>query len=156
MATRLAAQPGPLVVIFDADNTVVPQGASPDEFAHRVNEVIDRFESLASVVRVIVLSNGPQRGVDRMISRGNKPWTSRRRLGINRGSPTATWVIGDQVLIDGVLAWRLKAVFFHCAIDLTDEHPRQAAMRRLGRLVAPLIFHGPGWALSDPPDRNGK
>ena len=33
VATRLAGQPEPLVLIFDADNTVVPQGVAPQEFA---------------------------------------------------------------------------------------------------------------------------
>jgi predicted HAD superfamily phosphohydrolase YqeG len=140
VATRLAAQPGPLIVIFDADNTLVPQGASPTEFAGTVNEVIDRFELLESVARVIVISNGPERGADRMISRVNKPWTSRKRLGINRGSKTPVWVVGDQVVSDGLLAWRLGATFVHCAIDPDDDFPGQAGQRRLGRLIAPLIF----------------
>ena len=140
VATRLAAQPGPLIVIFDADNTVVPQGASPEEFAGRLNDAIDRFEQLESVTQVIVISNGPQRGADRMISRVNKPWTSRKRLGISRRSKTPVWVIGDQVISDGLLAWRLGATFFHCAIDPDDDFPGQAGQRRLGRLVAPLIL----------------
>ncbi len=142
MEARLATEPGPVVVVLDADNTVVRQGASPQEFTEIVNGVIDRLESISSVERVIVLSNGARRGVDRIISGGNKPWTSRRRLGITRRSPAEVWVVGDQVLTDGVLAWRLGGVFFHCAIDPNDAYPRQAAMRRLGRIVAPLIFRG--------------
>jgi len=154
VAARLATQPGPLVLILDADNTLVPQGAAPRQFAQRVNEVIDRFEELVAVERVIVLSNGPQRGVDRMIGRGNKPWTSRRRLGLTRRSAATTWVVGDQVLTDGILAWRLRAEFFLHAIDPTDDFPSQARLRWLGRYVAPLIFRR--GALSDPPDRNGR
>ncbi len=125
-------------MIFDADNTLVPQGAPPSEFARRVNEVIDRFERL--VTRVIVISNGPERGADRMISRVNKPWTSRKRLGISRRSKTPIWVVGDQVVSDGFLAWRLGAVFLHCAIDPDDDFPGQSKQRRLGRFLAPLIF----------------
>jgi len=138
VATRLVEHPGPLIMIFDADNTLVPQGASPSEFARRVNEVIDRFEPL--VTRVIVISNGPERGADRMISRVNKPWTSRNRLGISRRSKTPIWVVGDQVFSDGLLAWRLGAVFLHCAIDPNDAFPGQAGQRRLGKFIAPLIF----------------
>jgi len=140
VATLLATRPEPLIVIFDADNTLVPQGASPSEFTRRVEEAIDRFERLESVTRVIVISNGPERGSDRVISRVNKPWTSRKRLGINRGSKTPVWVVGDQVVSDGLLAWRLGAVFLHCAIDPNDDFPGQASQRRLGRLIAPLIF----------------
>ena len=53
---------GPLVLIFDADNTVVRQGAPLTEFAEQVNRTIDRFEALPAVDQVIVLSNGPPRG----------------------------------------------------------------------------------------------
>ena len=140
VAARLATQPRPLVVIFDADNTVVRQGAPPDEFARRVAEVFDEFEQLETVDRVIVISNGPQRGANRMISRVNKPWTTRKRLGISRQSKTPIWVVGDQVISDGLLAWRLGAEFLHCAIDPDDSFPGQVGQRRLGRLVAPLIF----------------
>jgi predicted HAD superfamily phosphohydrolase YqeG len=154
VAARIAAHPGPLTLIFDADNTLVPQGASSAEFEHRVNAVIDRFESMASVERVIILSNGPQRGADRVIGRGNKPWTNGRRLGLARRSATPIWVIGDQVITDGVLAWRLGAEFFLLAIDPADDYPGQARMRRLGRYVAPLIFRRKG--LSDPPDHIGR
>ncbi len=138
VAARVDAEPGPLIMIFDADNTLVPQGASPSEFARRVNEVIDRFEPL--VTRVIVISNGPERGADRMISRVNKPWTRRIRLGIRRRSRIPIWVVGDQVFSDGLLAWRLGAVFLHCAIDPDDDFPGQSKQRRLGRFLAPLIF----------------
>jgi predicted HAD superfamily phosphohydrolase YqeG len=139
VATRVAAQPGPLIMIFDADNTLVPQGASRTEFARHVEEAIGRFERLESVARVIVISNGPERGSDRVIARVNKPWTTRKRLGI-RGSKTPIWVVGDQVVSDGFLAWRLGAVFLHCAIDPDDDFPGQAKQRRLGRFLAPLIF----------------
>ncbi len=139
VATQLAAQPVPVIVIFAADNTLVPQGATPEKFARRVNDVIDQFERLDSVTRAIVISNGPERGADRMISRVNKPWTTRKRLGI-RGSKTPIWVVGDQVVSDGLLAWRLGAVFLHCAIDPDDDSPGQAKQRRLGRFLAPLIF----------------
>ena len=154
IATRLATHREPLLLIFDADNTLVHQGAPPAEFAPRVNEVIDKFESLAAVERVIVISNGPPRGVERMISRVNTPWTTRRRLGIRRRSKTPIWVVGDQILSDGLLAWRLGATFLQCAIDPADDYPGQSRQRRLGKYVAPLIFRKK--RLSDPPDRTGR
>ncbi len=154
VAARVASDPGPLIVVFDADNTLVRQGAPPAEFAPRIDEVIDKFERLAAIERVIVISNGPPRGAERMISRVNKPWTTRRRLGIRRRSKTPIWVIGDQILSDGLLAWRLGATFLQCAIDPADDYPGQARMRRLGRYVAPLIFRKNG--LSDPPGRTGR
>ncbi len=139
IAARAEATEGPLVMIFDADNTLVRQGTPQPEFADRVNQVIDRFEALPSVERVIVLSNGPRRGVERMITRGNKPWTTRGRLGLV-DSDSSVWVIGDQVLTDGLLAWRLGAKFIHRVIARTGEHPRQAFMRALGRVFGRLFF----------------
>lgn len=140
VATLLAVESGPIVVVLDADNTLVRQGASHREFAEIVNRVIDRLENITSVERVIVISNGPHRGVERAISGGGKPWTSRRRLGIRGGSAATIWIVGDQVVTDGLLAWRLGGQFLHCVIDPDDAYPRQATMRRLGRLIAPLIF----------------
>lgn len=131
-----------LILIFDADNTLVPQGIPPSEFRDRVNEAINRFEQISTVEKAIVLTNGPRRGVDRMISRGNKPWTSRRRLGLVDGD-AEVWVVGDQVLTDGLLAWRLGALYVHRAITESGEQPFQAAMRALGRIVSHLIFERP-------------
>lgn len=135
----VGAGPGPTVVIFDADNTLVPQGVGLDEFRRGVTAAVDRFSRHPSVSRVVVLTNGPDRGVPGMMHRGNKPWTTRRRLGLDadRGS---TWVVGDQVLTDGVLAWRLGADFIHLCIDEEREAPRQAAMRRIGRALRRLLF----------------
>lgn len=135
----IAAVAHPIVVIFDADNTLVPQGVTVDAFSRDVTAVIERFEAQPSVARVIVLTNGPDRGVPRMIHRGNKPWTTRRRLGLDRTHRGAC-VVGDQVLTDGVLAWRLGAAFVLLAIDVNTETPRQAAMRRVGSALTPLLF----------------
>ncbi len=74
-----------------------------------------------------------------MVSRGNKPWTSRRRLGL-RGSSAPLVVVGDQVLTDGLLAWRLRATFLHLVIDDEGEDRRQAIMRRIGSVVLLMLF----------------
>ena len=131
-----------LILILDADNTLVPQGAPQNEFRDRVNDAISRFEQIPTIEKAIVLTNGPRRGVDRMISRGNKPWTSRKRLGLVGGN-TEVWVVGDQVLTDGLLAWRLGALYLQRAIAETGEKPSQAAMRALARIVSRLVFKRP-------------
>ncbi len=131
-----------LILIFDADNTLVPQGIPPSEFRDRVNEAISRFEQIPTVEKVIFLTNGPCRGAERMISRGNKPWTSRRRLGLVGGNADV-WIVGDQVLTDGILAWRLGALYLHRPIAETGEQPSQAIMRALGRIVSRLLFKRP-------------
>lgn len=131
---------GPLVLIFDVDNTLVPQGAPWEELGRVAHAVRDRFEAIESVQRVILLTNGAERGVPWMESRGNKPWTSRRRLGLDRSPIPEVWVTGDQILIDGVLAWRLRARFFHRVVDAGNEAAGQAMMRRIGPWVERLIF----------------
>ena len=135
----VGAGPGPSVVIFDADNTLVPQGVGLEDFRKGVTAAVDRFDHHPSVARVIVLTNGPERGVPGMIHRGNKPWTTRRRLGLGSRA-LHVWVVGDQVLTDGVLAWRLGATFIHLAIDEDREEARQAVMRRVGRGLRRLLF----------------
>jgi predicted HAD superfamily phosphohydrolase YqeG len=130
---------GEKVIICDVDNTLAPQGVPLGEFALVVNDAIDRLEAHKNVARVIALTNGPEREVSRLVSRGNKPWTSRRRLGL-RSSRTPIVVVGDQVLTDGVLAWRLRATFLHLVIDDEDEARRQATMRRLGSHLIGVLF----------------
>lgn len=130
---------GEVVLVFDADNTLVPQGVALEAFRSGVTGAIHRFEAHPNVVRVIVLTNGPQRGVPSMIHHGNKPWTPRRRIGLE-SRHDAVWVVGDQVLTDGILAWRLGATFVHLAVDVVDEAPRQAVMRRIGRALVSVLF----------------
>ena len=129
---------GQKVIIFDVDNTLAPQDVPLEEFGRLVNSAIGRVKANPSIARVIALTNGPQREVPRMISRGNKPWTTRRRLGL-RGSSAPLVVVGDQVLTDGLLAWRLGATFLHMVIDDETEERRQAVMRRIGSIVVVML-----------------
>jgi predicted HAD superfamily phosphohydrolase YqeG len=133
------SSPGEHVMICDVDNTLAPQDVPLGEFGVIVNGAIDWLEAHRSVARVIALTNGPERGVSRLVSRGNKPWTTRRRLGLG-GIGTPIVVVGDQVLTDGLLAWRLRATFLFLVIDDESEAPRQAVMRRIGRIVDRVLF----------------
>ncbi len=130
-----------VTLILDVDGTVARQGAPPDEFERAVNSAIDDLEGHPRVDRAIALTNGAERGVPRMVSRGNKPWTTRRRLGIGRSDQVV--VVGDQVMTDGVLAWRLGGVFIHLVIDDREEPLAQQRMRRRGRWFGPLLFKTP-------------
>lgn len=134
-----AEAPAPATLILDIDNTLAPQGAPLAQFRPLVNAALDRIEAAANIARVIPLTNGPQREVARLISRGNKPWTSRRRLGL-RGVREGVFVVGDQILTDGVLAWRLGADFLQLVIDEEAESTSQAMMRRIGRRLVSLMF----------------
>ncbi len=139
VAELAAAGPSGLVVLFDVDNTLVRQGADPQEFIARVKEAVARFEAIPAVGRVALVSNGADRGIPGMISRGNKPWTTRRRLGLT-GEETEVWIVGDQIITDGLLAWRLGVPFVHHVVDAGGEGSRQSMMRRLGRLVRRRFF----------------
>lgn len=138
-AAVVASHARKTVLIFDIDNTLARQGAPSAEVTAVVEDAVDRFEAIPTVSRVIVLTNGPQRDVPGIISRGNKPWTSRRRLGLLR-SESAIFVMGDQVLTDGVLAWRLDATFLLLVIDDEHEQRGQARMRRIGGIFERLLF----------------
>ncbi len=127
-----------VTLIFDVDGTVARHGAQADEFARAVNSAIDYLESHPLVDRAIALTNGAERGVPRIVSRGNKPWTTRRRLGI--AGVDRLVVVGDQVLTDGILAWRLGGLFIHLVADDHEEPPAQARLRRRGRWLEPLLF----------------
>ncbi len=139
IAELAAAAPSGLVMLCDVDNTLVRQGADPEEFLARVTEAVARLEAIPSVARVALVSNGTERGIPGMISRGNKPWTTRRRLGLT-GGEAEVWVVGDQIITDGLLAWRLGVPFVHQVVDATSEGSRQSLMRRLGGLVRRRFF----------------
>ncbi len=143
VAEFAAGSAQPTVLIFDADNTLAAQGAPSSQFAVVVNGVIDRFAAHPNVAQTIVISNGAERGVPRMISRGDKPWTARDRLGIIDQNAHLV-VIGDQILTDGILAWRLGATYLQLVIDVRNEGRQQARMRQAGRLVSRLIFRRNG------------
>jgi len=127
------------VIISDVDNTLVPQSVPLWEFAAMVNAAMDRLEAHRNVSRVIALTNGPERDVPRLMSRGNKPWTTKRRLGL-RGSRAPIVVVGDQVLTDGLIAWRFRATFLHLVIDDEEEARRQAFMRWVGGRLISVLF----------------
>ena len=144
VVAMLAGEPGPVVVILDADNTLIRPGVDSPEFAETVNHAADRLEKIPSVARVIVVTNGPDRGVGRAVGDAYKPWTCRRRLDLGRRGDAAVWVVGDQVITDGVLAWRLRGRFIHLTLDPEDSYPGQARMRRVGRFIAPLFLRREG------------
>ena len=80
-----------------------------------------------------------------------------------RGFPRPGVVVGDQVVTDGILAWRLGYAFvqYHQRPDTAPAGPR--LMGGLGRLVRPLVFSrrrsesdveysrsGPAWPAPSP------
>ena len=90
-----------------------------------------------------MVTNGSQRSAPHVIERIGKPWVGRARLGASRGTPL--WVVGDQVLSDGLWAWRLGADrFVHLAISVDREPEDQARMRRRGARIGWLFLRRAG------------
>ena len=141
VAAYLSGAASPVVLLFDVDGTVAPQGAAPAELERLVNQALDRFGAATNVTAAIALSNGAPRGVERMVPRGNKPWTSRRRLGLAPGD--AVVVVGDQILTDGLLAWRWGGSFLHLLGGDTVSPPRQRLTNWIGNLLRRLFFKSP-------------
>lgn len=142
-AAWLGSMSEPAVVVFDVDNTIVPQGAPEADVAAAVAAMLADLRTITQVMDAVALTNGPRRGAERTISRADKPWTSRRRLGALATAPVV--VIGDQVLTDGLLAWRWRAPFVHLVFDPGRETARQRIMRLIGALVTPLLFEDETW-----------
>ena len=74
------------------------------------------------------------------VTNARKPWL---RLDALRSSPSPIVVVGDQVLTDGCLAWRLKAPFVQVPI------PRGASsavrtQRQVGDILRRCLFSRPG------------
>jgi hypothetical protein len=53
-------------------------------------------------------------------------------------------VIGDQVLTDGLLGYRLGFTFLHWDPRLAGVPPGPRLMHLFGRLARPLVFRGNG------------
>ena len=136
-------QQSSLTLVVDADNTLVPQGVGAAEFQSTLSSAVTHLSSLPEIARVVVASNGPNRGLPSVvIHRANKPWTTRARLGL-KGREEDVWVVGDQVLTDGILAWRLRATFVHLVLDAITEDRRQSILRRLGGFLTSALFVRP-------------
>ena len=58
IAAFAPADPGGHVLIFDADNTLAPQGAPLDRFGDLVNRAIDRFEDELPPLTSFILPGG--------------------------------------------------------------------------------------------------
>jgi hypothetical protein len=127
----------PATVIVDVEPLVAAWGTDGTALASGLREQVAAGQGGGALV--FVTNSGRQAPPEvavPYVAHGRKPFTSRRRLGA-LNSPVA--VVGDQVLTDGLLAWRLRGTFVQLAL------PRQApAVYRLqalaGRLVAGLFF----------------
>jgi predicted HAD superfamily phosphohydrolase YqeG len=126
------------VAIVDLDNTIVPYDTPEADRMNQATEVIEHFGKLPGVGKAVVVTNGPGAALPGLVSRARKPFTSRRRLGLTHDA--ICWVVGDQIVTDGLLAWRLRAPFFLSPLDTSSEPKRARMQRRVGALLERLFF----------------
>ena len=129
---------GNLVVLLDLDNTLVPYEAAGPARSREADRKLAEIEDSPGIGRVVVVSNGRRAGVRGGVTQAWKPFTTRRRLGLS--ATDSVWVVGDQVLTDGLLAWRLGADFLFSPLREVDEPLWPAIQRRVGALVRGVLF----------------
>jgi hypothetical protein len=130
----------PATLVVDVEPLVVPWGSSPALFANAAHDFAQAVRtSVPSITRVIYSSNSRSpratRGQsrDKIVGAARKPWRTRYLR------PRPVVVAGDQILTDGLLAWRLGTSFLHW--DAEGPMPRWARLQRwLGQVAAPFLF----------------
>jgi predicted HAD superfamily phosphohydrolase YqeG len=132
--------------LLDLENTSIPYGTTPRNCPERLGEFLQQSLPRHTTTKVVILSNAPrslgqylnQDLVAQAVMKAHKPFTRRTRL--SQDEPTAL-VCGDQVLTDGLLAWRLQVPFVFLAMNTTSCEPIwPRILRRMGEAVKPLFF----------------
>jgi hypothetical protein len=135
-------------LIIDVEPLVVPWDAIPAAFLEGAMRLQTAVAAGApSVTDIIFASNSrkawppvPKLGTLKttLVRGARKPWRTR----YVRGRPSPIAVLGDQVLTDGLLAWRLHADFVHVTTDLpVPWWPRTQAA--IGHLLVPVLYVDP-------------
>jgi predicted HAD superfamily phosphohydrolase YqeG len=132
----------PATFVVDVEPMVVPWDSAPALFASAAHAFAQTVRtSVPSVTSVIYSSNSRRPGGThgesgiRIVTGAHKPWQTRYL----RNEPRPVAVAGDQVLTDGLLAWRLGTPFLHWQV--AGPMPRWPRLQRwFGRIAAPLLF----------------
>jgi len=135
-------------VVLDMDNTVVPYGSNDDVERRLIDEAVGQLAALSHVETISIVSNAgsgrtgpslPLPSHTTVVWSADKPVTLRSRLAAGVGSGRAV-VIGDLLMTDGLLAWRLKADYYHCPIVEHDPYRANRVLGWMGRVVRPVLF----------------
>ena len=132
----------PATWIVDVEPLVVPWDSAPTLFANAANNFAHTARAgVPSVISVIYSSNSrcpraaSRKSCIRIATAARKPW----QTSYLRDEPRPVAVAGDQVLTDGLLAWRLGASFLHWQV--ARPMPRWPRLQRwLARIAAPFLF----------------
>ncbi|MEU5989867.1 hypothetical protein ABZ806_12925 [Spirillospora sp. NPDC047418] len=132
-------------LVIDVEPLLAEWDSPPEVFLAAVRRLHAAVvERAPSVTDLVFASNAgwppqppPEPAGPRMavVSPARKPWRTRYLDGL----PAPIVFAGDQVLTDGLLAWRLRGDFLHCAN--AGEPPLLARVQSVaGRCIAPLVF----------------
>jgi hypothetical protein len=132
-------------VIFDIEPVVAYWDSGQEALDRGVASVVRQVAAVPGVQVVCFSTNSLRRpsqlpdvpGV-RMVwlAAAGKPL----RTAVYRDFPRPGVVIGDQVVTDGVLAWRLDYTFVQYRPELDRIPAGPWVMERLGKLIRPLLF----------------
>ena len=131
----------PATLVVDVEPLVVPWDSAPTLFANAADDFMQTVRAnLPSVTSVVNSSHSRcPRAADgkpdiRIVTAARKPW----RTKYLHDEPGPVAVAGDQVLTDGLLAWRLGASFLHWQV--AGPMPRWPRLQRwIGRIAAPFL-----------------
>ncbi len=130
---------GAEVIVVDVDNTLVPDKA-PNEHLRQQLVAAREAAARAGADRLVAVSNGSRdrATVDGVVWQVNKPFTRRSRLGITPNDSVV--VVGDRILVDGLLAWRWNAPIYLRPWSAEVSIPRSRPMQALAGWVQRRLF----------------
>jgi len=140
----IVAQRGVSTLIVDVEPFVANWGAPSAEFAEGAVQLARSIAAGAPLISDIIFATNSHRtrpalpGVDELaitvVRAAGKPW----RTKYIRGLPSPVAVVGDQIITDGLLAWRLDVAFLHVVPTVPMPWwPRLQTV--IGRLLSPLL-----------------
>lgn len=138
----VASLPAPVTAVIDLQPAVLGWRDPPSDLATRCQRVAQHLHGTRTLGEVWFVSNARLRLLDvdgtddfRLVMRARKPQIP---PGLARGQRIV--VCGDQPLTDGLLAWRLGAVFAWWLHEGHAEHWWPRAQLMLGRALAPFFL----------------
>jgi predicted HAD superfamily phosphohydrolase YqeG len=135
----------PAALLIDVEPLVAAWGTGDSALLRGLREQLDECSAIASLREVFFVTNSrrsPSEAIPSMafpvsyISHARKPFLEISRFSSLR--PPVV-VVGDQVLTDGLMAWRLNATFVQVPLPAGSSFAVRA-QGSLGRVVASLFL----------------
>ena len=121
------------VLLMDVHPALVPWGLGSTNLDTSLRVLQGNVAHSSFLQTIVLVTNGPLQfsGANygsieiRVIPNAMKPWKLRNIMNVISSGQGDVAVCGDQLLTDGLLAWRLNAPFIHWVTNSTPP-PRQA------------------------------